>query len=68
MDENAPLPSIPSAHQDGSASPKQQLAKQVTIAGSGGDGGIFSQLTSNPFFTAVGPPTFYSLILNSLYK
>ena len=39
--------------------PAQQrldLARQLTSVGSSGDGSILSQLTSNPFFTAVCPP------------
>lgn len=45
MDQNAPAPSQQAP---------QQLAKQISFGG--GDGSIFSQLTANPFFTAVALP------------
>ncbi len=60
MEKDAPRPTIHSINEDESASPKQQLAKQIATDDPGGDGSIFSQLTSNPFFTAVSSP--YSLL------
>lgn len=35
------------------ASQKQDLARQLISAERNADGGLFAQLTSNPFFTAV---------------
>jgi hypothetical protein len=48
MDENA-------LAKTGTATPRQQLAEQVTKLGdaNNADNSLISQLTSNPFFTAV---------------
>lgn len=45
------LPPSPSA-TGSAASPREQLFQQLRSGGQGADGGIFAQLTSNPFFTA----------------
>lgn len=43
---------------------KQDLARQIIPASA--DGGIISQLSNNPFFTAVLPPPFASLVSGPL--
>jgi len=56
MDKNPPLPSTIDSDRYGSASAQQPLTKQLANVDVGGDGSIFSQLTNNPFFTAVSLP------------
>ncbi|KAI9810887.1 MAG: hypothetical protein M1827_005746 [Pycnora praestabilis] len=51
--EDTPSQPTFSSSQHSPASPRDQIARQLSDRStSGGDGGILSQLTSNPFFTA----------------
>lgn len=61
MDRTPPRPSSILTDHDGSASAQQSLAKQLANVDTGGGSSIFSQLTNNPFFTAVSPPVFLQL-------
>ena len=53
MEENGPIQAPPRPVQ-APDNPKEQLLNSLPKQTSG-DGGLFAQLTGNPFFTAVGP-------------
>lgn len=51
--ERDAIPQRPVASADTALSPREQIAQQIASNAGGGDGGgIFSQLSGNPFFTA----------------